>query len=155
MSNKIRHYAIDTEFNGFFGGLISMALVDLYTNDEFYEVRTTSSNVLGDDLDCWVVENVLPYLGKEPIGDHSFKKELQIFLLKDQPEEIHIYADWPDDIRLFCEWVITGPGTCFSLPDVHFHFLNEASSNSSEVLHNALTDARSIRDSVLRLKGFK
>lgn len=64
MSNKIRHYAIDTEFNGFFGGLISMALVDLYTN-------------------------------------------------------------------------------------------NEASSNSSEVLHNALTDARSIRDSVLRLKGFK
>lgn len=127
---------IDTEFDGFFGELISMALVELDGDMEFYEVRDVVVN------DKWVKKNVIPYLNKQSITDDQFQCQLQKFLMN-SGEEIHVYADWPDDIRLLCQWIITGPGFCMDIPRMTFHWLDV--DYNSAVAHNALEDARAIK----------
>ena len=128
---------IDTEFNEFQGELISMALVT-GTGFEFYEV-----------LECpnpgpWVKENVIPILGKEPIGKSEFQHKLFIFLK--HFGKITIIADWPDDIKYFCESLITGPGMAIGHPPITFILDRSLSSGDSKVLHNALYDARAIAE---------
>ena len=48
-------YFLDTEFNGFGGELISLALVPEHGHDEYYAVLP-----LPDELHPWVERNVVP-----------------------------------------------------------------------------------------------
>lgn len=127
---------IDCEFNGFNGQLISMALVSA-KGDEWYEV-----------LDCpdpvpWVAENVMPLLDKGPLLSRKrFTYSLGAFL--QQFTAVHIVADWPDDLRYFCEALITAPGEMVDTPRVTMELCRVDAP--SEVPHNALHDARGIRD---------
>lgn len=129
---------IDTEFNGFQGELISMALVS-ENGQEFYEVLECK------DPTPWVAENVMPHLEKEPVTKDMFQSKLMMFL--HWFEQLTIVADWPDDIKYFCESLITGPGESMYHPPIKFVLDKTLTSEDSKVPHNALHDARSIADS--------
>lgn len=84
---------IDTEFNGFGGELISMALVS-ETGKDWYEVLPPPP-VYND----WVFENVVPVLNKAPIRREAFRSSLHTFLK--QYDEPVIVADWYTDLMHF------------------------------------------------------
>jgi hypothetical protein len=131
---------LDTEFNGFGGKLISMALVpEDKTKPEFYkELHIT------EQLEPWVRENVVPHLVLPPIGYGEFQNALANYLWN--VGESIIIADWPDDIRYFCESLITGPGQMINLMNNVKFELDFGIEYESLVPHNALHDARAIRD---------
>ena len=131
---------LDTEFNGFGGKLISMALVpEDKTKPEFYkELHIT------EQLEPWVRENVVPHLILPPIGYGEFQNALANYLWN--VGESIIIADWPDDIRYFCESLITGPGQMINLMNNVKFELDFGIEYESLVPHNALHDARAIRD---------
>ena len=131
---------LDTEFNGFQGSLISMALVpEDKTKPEFYkELHIT------EQLHPWVRENVVPHLILPPMGYGEFQNALANYLWN--VGESIIIADWPDDIRYFCESLITGPGQMINLMNNVKFELDFGIEYESLVPHNALHDARAIRD---------
>lgn len=127
---------IDTEFNEFQGELISMALV-AESGPEFYEV-----------LPCekpgpWVAENVMPILGQAPVTKPVFQLRLQHWLA--QFNSVHLIADWPEDIQHFCQSLITGPGMRLNTPPLTMEIRRDLDAESA-LPHNALADARAIRD---------
>jgi len=63
---------IDTEFNGFNGGLLSMAIVD-HNGHEFYECVEYDA-----PLTDWVAQNVI--LDNEPLSLDEFKTKLEYYL---------------------------------------------------------------------------
>lgn len=130
---------IDTEFNGFGGELISMALVD-QGGLEFYEVLRVSQK-----YDPWVQQNVVPHLQKEPIDRAEFQEELLMYLSK-YKNGFTLIADWPDDLRYFLEVIMTGPGYMMPLPSFGMKMMRDIRSENSEVPHNALYDARAIKE---------
>lgn len=133
---------IDTEFNGYKGELISLALVTSSGKD-FYEVLQPTNPIVD-----WVRENVMPYLNKEPITIEKFQVKLYQYLMEFSEygrEPLTIVADWPDDIKYFCESLITGPGTSIPTPvRINFVLDRSLSSERSEVPHNAYHDAVAI-----------
>ena len=66
-----------------------------------------------------------------------------------------IVADWPEDIAQFCNLLITGPGQMVDLRNLSFKLNSLAgfsTAANSQVPHNALHDARSLRDHILSLE---
>jgi hypothetical protein len=150
-------YFLDTEFNGFGGTLLSLALVP-DDGDEFYATITCT-----DPLHPWVERNVMPYLDHvpfqvqtQPIGREGAAKAVAAYLARD-PEPF-IVADWPDDIAQFCSLLLIGEGRMVPLQTVDFQLLplpNFSTSHNSKVPHNALHDARALREHVLSMEhGF-
>ena len=134
---------LDTEFNAFGGKLMSMALVPMNLElPEFYcEIE------MNDQLHPWVRDNVVPHLILVPSTHNMFQQKLAAYLR--EIGECTIVADWPDDIRYFCESLITGPGDMIRISNIKFE-LDFGIQYESEVPHNALWDARAIRDSFLK-----
>jgi hypothetical protein len=126
---------IDTEFNGFGGNLISIALV-AEDGQEFYEVLPCQNPV------PWVAEHVIPFLEKDAVEMYVLQRSLQSFLWKF--EHVHLIADWPDDIRYFCQALITAPGQALSTPPITMSIRRDLNSENSELPHNALYDARAL-----------
>jgi len=134
-------FFLDTEFNGFGGKLMSLALVPEDTTfPEFYKELE-----MKDQLDPWVLENVVPHMFLSPATRQEFQNELAQYLWECRGDTI-IIADWPDDIRYFCESLITGPGMCLNLLNNIKFELDFGIEYDSAVPHNALHDARAIRD---------
>ena len=135
---------LDTEFNGFDGQLISMALVP--ENDsmrEFYkELEITSP------LQPWVKENVSPQLVLNPCSRYEFQQALAQYLW--EVGECTIIADWPDDIRHFCESLMPRPGVMINLLHNLKFELDFGIEYESKVPHNALHDARAIKEAYLK-----
>ena len=134
---------LDTEFNGFNGELISMALVpEDPTKPYFY-----NEIVIKEPIDPWVQSNVVPSLFLVGFTRSQFQENLKQYLYMIGP--CTIVADWPDDIRHLCESLITGPGEClWPLHNIQFA-LDFNIRYNSQVPHNALWDARAIRESYL------
>lgn len=135
-------FYIDTEFNGFGGKLMSMAIVPADPNfSEFYcEIEMT------DQLEPWVRENVVPHMFMPRVSYSQFQSALSKYLWEFRHNDFHMVADWPDDIRYFCEALITGPGLRINMPTNITFELDLNIRYVSEVPHNALYDARAIRD---------
>ncbi len=133
---------IDTEFNGFGGQLISMALVS-EQGHEFYEVVDYGDGPI--TYDAWVEKHVIHILGKDAIAHPVFQQRLEAFLR--QFDSIEVIADWPDDLRYLCQEVITGPGYMIGIPKMLLVMDRSLTSGQSKIPHNALEDARAIRDS--------
>jgi hypothetical protein len=139
-------YYLDTEFDGFGGELISLALVR--EDDKFLYL------VSGDTFvyDSWVVENVIPILWQVPgplngyVILEEFQELIEEFLQDD--DDITIIADWPDDIKYFCDLLITGPGTMINIPSVTFE-VHRVDAYPTEVegavQHNAYWDAVALK----------
>ena len=147
-------YFLDTEYNGAGGALLSLALVP-DDGDELYLTFKTS-----DPLLDWVERHVAPYLDSVPEqlscprltrGDAA--KELERYLRHD--EEPLIFADWPEDIAQFCNLMITGPGDMVEVRHVIFRLnplSNFSTAANSRVPHNALHDARALRDHIIGIE---
>jgi hypothetical protein len=130
---------IDGEWNGFGGSLISIALV-VEDGREFYAV-------LGcDSPEPWVAENVIPNLGvgQGVDGESTESVQARLSLFLAQFNAVHIVADWPEDIERFCRLLITGPGTRIDTPPLTMEVVRVDAP--SETPHNALADARGLRD---------
>lgn len=134
---------IDTEFNGFKGSLLSIALVD-ETGHSFYQVTHC-----GERIDPWVRDHVIPVPHKEAVPLHLLKSKLSAFLLA--YDHIHVIADWPDDIRHFCDLLITAPGQRIDAPPLTMEIRRDLDGAISKIPHNALEDALAIRAEYLRL----
>ena len=129
---------LDTEFNSFGGSLISMAIVG-DNSAEWYEVA---------DIPLWpnewVAEHVIPVLGREPIGVSEFRRSLHGFLRHyDNPE---IVCDWHADAEHFCASLAGGAYGSSLDYSCRITLLSGPSDVRPEIPHNALSDARALRD---------
>lgn len=131
--------AVDCEFNGFGGQLISMALVTEH-GDEWYKVL--DYDLIHPEIDPWVRDNVMPVLFADPISKDQFRESLKAFL--ERQHKPVIVADWYTDLMHFFQ--------CFQGQDhsqsMHIplkaELLPDMKFIPSDVPHNALFDARSI-----------
>jgi hypothetical protein len=143
----VRYY-LDTEFNGFGGALLSLALVP-EGGQEFYVTLQCD-----DPTFPWVERNVVPYLDNVPVGlvsPRMTRREaadaLAAYLGTDPEPEL--VADWPEDVTQFCSLLMIGPGQMVPVPPMTFRLLplqGFSPAANSAVPHNALHDARSLRD---------
>ena len=147
-------YFLDTEFNGFGGALLSLALVPA-DGDEFYVTLDCT-----DPIVPWVERHVMPYLDHVPVGLASPRvtrrdaaTALSFYLATDPEPEL--IADWPEDITQFCALLMTGPGQIVPVPALTFRLMplpGFSTAANSAVPHNALHDARALRDHFLSLE---
>ncbi|WP_118855799.1 hypothetical protein [Sphingomonas mesophila] len=141
-------YFLDTEYDGFGGALISLALVPEDGSEEFYIVLDHQATV------PWVVRNVVPYLDHVPDALRSPRLDraaashaLAVWLAHDDGAEI--IADWPEDLAHLANLLVSGPG---QMQQVHGLILRLvpvpgfSNAANSAVPHNALHDARALRD---------
>jgi hypothetical protein len=146
-------YFLDTEFNGFGGDLISLALVPEYGDEEFYV-----SLPLPDDIHPWVQQHVVPYLRfVPPAVDYQLSRvhaarHVEAYLAHDA--DPLIVADWPEDLAHFCNLLVTGPGEMITIDGLRLELVNGSgysSAANSKTPHNALHDARAFKDFCLGL----
>ncbi len=132
---------LDTEFNGFGGELISLALVS-EEGMEWYETLP-----LPEVVHPWVAEHVVPFIQKKPIAKEDFVASLADFLVcfADQAE---IIADWPADFEHLCVLMTSvGADRGYSIPiECRMTLLRGSPEIAPAVPHNALSDARALRD---------
>lgn len=139
---------LDTEFNGFGGRLISMALVS--ETREWYQVLKPTGMP-----DEWVMEHVLPFLytpdttggeGTRPCDFEYFVASLEGFLSDFKGAEI--IADWPADFEHFANLLseIGKNGGFKEAFPCTMRLINVPGQLKPEVPHNALSDARALRD---------
>ena len=104
----------------------------------------------------WVARHVLPYLRSVPPGLYSeldpiaAAHDLASYLRTDADAEI--VADWPEDIALLCRLLQISDGQIADVSALRFHFLRTpgfSTARNSKVPHNALHDARALREFVL------
>ncbi|GAB7526569.1 hypothetical protein [Paraburkholderia sp. 2C] len=127
---------IDTEFNGFQGPLISMALV-AEDGAEFYE------SIGCDNPGPWVAQHVMPIIDKDPIDRMQLSHRLSAFLQR--YDAVHLIADWPEDLAHFCDALIIGQGRRVTTPPLTMEIRRRLGAMST-LPHNALADARALRD---------
>ena len=142
-------YFLDTEFNGFGGTLISVALVPEHGDQEFYVTLP-----LPEEIEPWVEKHVVPYLRHVPPGiDLELNRvdaadHVAAYLEGDSDPVI--IADWPEDLSHFCALLVTGPGRMAGVDfGLRLELINAAgfsAAANSRVPHNALHDARALRD---------
>ena len=155
-------FTIDTEFNGFGGELLSMALVP-WEDDWAPSLYLRVPRALGP-LEEWVKENVWPEMDQIPwsvaSSDWAMVSPVKEWAgiiaryLTDAEHRVgvpYIIADWPDDIRYFCQTIITGPGEMAPIARMQFDVVRvdpwEAGfSTPGAVRHNAYWDAVALRD---------
>jgi len=144
-------YFLDTEYNGWAGALLSLALVP----DQGEELYLTLD--WDGALEPWVERNVIPYLDMvahdlvSPRMSRSDAARAIAHYLAGDPDPL-IVADWPEDIALFNALLVTGPGVMAEVPGLMFQFMPLtvfSTAANSKVAHNALHDARALRDHVM------
>lgn len=145
-------YFLDCEFDGFGGPLLSLALVPEDSSEEYYVVLDHER-----PLTDWVERNVAPYfdtvplaMRRSPISSLAAASELSAWL--SGLESIEIVADWPEDLALFCRLLLTAPGDMVPVPPLTLRLLSLpgfSTAGNSVVPHNALHDARALRDHVV------
>jgi hypothetical protein len=147
-------YFLDTEYNGWGGFLLSLALVP-EDGEELYLTLDWEGA-----LDPWVERNVIPYLDSvpEPLVSPRLSRadaaRLVAHYFAGDAAPL-IVADWPEDIALLSALLVTGPGIMAEVPqlDLRIRPLSGFSTAAnSKVPHNALHDARALRDHLLSLE---
>ena len=147
-------YFLDTEYNGWAGALLSIALVP----DDGEELYLTLD--WAGPLEEWVERHVVPFLDMVPEPLKSLRlsrtdaaRAISHYLAAD-PEPL-IVADWPEDISQFCNLLMTGPGEMVPVPATTFQLVplgGFSTAANSAVPHNALHDARALKDHILGLE---
>ena len=147
-------YFLDTEYNGFGGGLLSLALVPEDGGEEFYVVLKCDA-----PLDPWVERHVVPYLAMVPAAllgpplDRIAAAEALAHWLSHDPAP-RIVADWPEDLAQWAMLFVIGPGQMVPMQGYSLEYLplrGFSTAANSAVPHNALHDARALRDHVMDL----
>jgi hypothetical protein len=145
-------YFLDTEYNGFGGALLSLALVPEDGGEEFYVTLDCDA-----PLDPWVERHVAPFLDMVPeklisprLSRQDAAEALAAWLVHDDAPDI--VADWPEDLAQLSMLLVTGPGLMVPIPPLSLHFVplhGFSTAANSVVPHNALHDARALRDHIM------
>ena len=147
-------YFLDCEYNGFGGALLSLALVPEDGGEEFYVVLPFAG-----EANVWVERHVLPYLHQVPpalrfeADPVTAALELANYLRGDP--EAEIVADWPEDLALLCRLLMPGDGEVVDMPGLRLTWARTpgfSTARNSRVPHNALHDARALRDHLLGME---
>lgn len=144
-------YYCDTEYDGFGGRLLSLALVPEDHGEEFYVV-------LGpvEATSPWVRQHVLPFIDtvpealRSPPLSHEDAAGALLYYLGHDPDP-EICADWPEDLAHFARLLVVGPGRMVPLGNFRLTRIDctgFSTARNSAVPHNALHDARALRDHV-------
>jgi hypothetical protein len=145
-------YFLDTEFDGFGGKLLSIALVPEDGGEEFYAV------IQHDGVaDPWVERYVVPYLDMVPeslkaprMAREEAAVSLAQWLAHDEAPDI--IADWPEDLAQLSMLLVTSPGRMVAMPGLTLRFVplhGFSTAANSAVPHNALHDARALRHHIM------
>ena len=136
-------YFLDTEFNGFGGAIISLALVREDGPSLYLVYGLTSA------ADTFVRDHVQPKLMSVPASVPTHRVDqaggayaIEAFLRGDASPEI--IADWPDDVRLCCQALMIKPGFTVDLTRLRFeiHRVDPYPTDLvGAVEHNAWWDA--------------
>ena len=146
-------YFLDTEFNGFGGDLLSLALVPEDGDQDYYVVIPFEGA-----WHPWVEKHVVPYLESVPpmllnrLDRVAAAHDVAAYLAND-PDPV-IVADWPEDIALFCRLLLVGETEIVDIRHMRFELHRTpgfSSARNSRVPHNALHDARALRDHLVGL----
>jgi hypothetical protein len=147
-------YFLDTEFNGFEGALLSLALVPEDGEELYLTLAFDGAH------EPWVERHVVPYLDtvpealrSPPMSRTDAAHTVAHYLAHDL--EPLIVADWPEDIAQFCRLLLIGPRDIADVSAIAFRFQRLpgfSTAANSRVPHNALHDARALRDHVLSLE---
>ena len=146
-------YFLDCEYNGFGGALLSLALVPEDGGEEFYAVLPCA-----DPPHPWVARHVLPYLRQVPpallleADPVTVAWEVGAYLAAGPAAEV--VADWPEDLALFCRLLMPAEGDVVDLPGLDLRWVRTpgfSTAANSRVPHNALHDARALRNHLLAL----
>ena len=113
----------------------------------------------GDVTDPWVERHVMPFLHQVPdalrgpsLPRRAAAHALSHWLAGDAAPEI--VADWPEDFAQFAMLLVTGPGEMMPVPPLTLRLqplVGFSTAANSAVPHNALHDARALRDHVMKL----
>jgi len=144
--NSLMRYFLDTEFNGFGGALISLALVPEETGCPAFYAATTC-----DDPTDWVRAHVLPFLEIDPVAPDELGRRMAAYLRND--EDPLLVADWPEDIALAARALIAAPGHRFPIAHIRFELCDIFGFDSqaaSAVPHNAYHDAVALKTHILQ-----
>jgi hypothetical protein len=84
-------------------------------------------------------------------------REYEAQALAHYPEVVYmeVLCDWPEDISQICTLLTIGPGQMVDVPPLTFRLLQLpgfSTAANSKVPHNALHDARALRDHVLTIE---
>ena len=144
-------YFLDTEFDGVGGRLISLALVPEDGGEELYVV------IAGGAREEWVQRHVMPYLDTVPeplrlphLSRRDAAETVSQWLANDQ--EIEIVADWPEDLAQFSMLLVIAPGDMVAMNPLTLRLVRIGGFScaaNSEVPHNALHDARALRNHIM------
>ncbi len=144
-------YFLDTEFNGYGGNLISLALVCEDGRSVYYIVNEAHWG----ELDPWVKENVIPILRADPLRPQPQEPrdiaEHIAYFLKGDTDPV-IISDWPADIRYFCQVIEYPMGEMAPIPRLKFEILRVDAYPSDlpgAVQHNAWWDAMALHHLVM------
>jgi hypothetical protein len=145
-------YFLDTEFNGFGGTLLSLALVR-EDGPSLYLIYESPP-----ELDPWVRRHIIPKLRQVPAGvepqgvaQATGARAIAAFLAGDSNPRV--FADWPDDIRLFCQALMLGPGLTVLIERLAFVILRVEpypTDIEGAIEHNAVWDALALRRRLMR-----
>ena len=145
-------YFLDTEYNGWGGALLALVPDD---GEELYLTLDWDGAI-----EPWVERHVVPYLDTVPAAltsprlNRADAARMLAHYLAGDPEPL-IVADWPEDIAQFNMLLLTGPGMMVDVPPLSFQFIALAgfsTAANSAVPHNALHDARALRDHIVGLE---
>lgn len=147
-------YFIDTEFNGYRGDLISMALIREDGRSLYFVIADYQYPDGAPPLDPWVAENVIPILRDCPepplfLSHRSAAGHIQHFLGGD--EDPLVVADWPDDLRHLCDLVVFGPGEMIGIPGLRMEVRRVdayPTTIPNAVQHNAWWDALALKTKI-------
>lgn len=145
-------YFLDTEYNGFGGALLSLALVPEDGSEEFYVTLGCDSAI-----DPWVERHVIPFIDMVPeplqgprLTRRDAAEALAVWLAHDSAPDI--IADWPEDLAQFSMLLVIGPGLMLPMPPLTLRLATLhgfSTAANSVVPHNALHDARALRDHIM------
>jgi hypothetical protein len=135
-------YFLDTEFNGFGGELVAIALVpETEEAPPFYEAVDCAAPV------AWISAHVLPVLRTKQRPLIVVARLFAEYLATDATPIV--IADWPEDIAHAASLLTNGQGERLLHTSVRFELLQVSDFGSearSEVPHNAYYDALALRD---------
>ncbi|WP_265587755.1 hypothetical protein [Sphingomicrobium arenosum] len=147
-------YFLDTEYDGFGGRLLSLALVPEEEGDEEFYAIIAPAEATSE----WVQRHVIPYLNhvpealrEAPMLPADAAQALGHYLAHDEAPEI--CADWPEDLAHLARLLVTGPGVMVRVPPFTLRLLDMtgfSTAANSKVPHNALHDARALRTHVTK-----
>lgn len=148
-------YFLDTEYDGFGGPLLSLALVPEDGGEEFYVV--IAHDAVRDE---WVQRHVIPFLDMVPeqlkgprLTREAAAAALAHWLAFDEAPDV--IADWPEDLAQLSMLLVTGPGQMVPMPTLTMRFVplhSFSTAANSKVPHNALHDARALRQHLMSLE---